>query len=440
MPLFHYKCLSRNAQLEVGEVTAPSLADAKRSLQSKGLKPLSISPAAGVAPSAKVTTERGRSAHSPVKATVPGRAGAARLSTDDLSVTGPRKPSSRDRAVGANDVLRFTSEMAVLLKAGLPIDRALKVQIDSAEEGPVKAMVESLLSSLKSGKALSVGLVEHEGVFGSFYINMVRSGEASGSLSQVLGELAAYLERAKAVRSSVISALVYPAILAVVAVLSIVVMLGFVVPEFEALFEDMGEALPLLTRLIIGAGDVIAAWWWLLIALTALTTYIAKVWLASDAGVAWWHQRSLNAPLIGGIVLKYEVARFARTMGTLLHNGVAMLKATDIAVGTVGNTLVAGALAELPATIKRGGKMSETLDPNVFSPVAVQMIRVGEEAGSLDTMLVELASVYESEVEEEVKRALTLLEPALILGMGGMIAVIIMAILMGILSVNNLAV
>ena len=438
MPLFHYKCLSRNAQLEVGEVSAASLADAKRLLQSRGLRPLSISPVLGGVVPPKADQEQGRS--TPVASKMAERARASRRTADKLSVASQRKPSSSARAMDANDVLRFTSEMAVLLRAGLPIDRALRVQIDSAEEGAVKTMLESLLSSLKAGQALSVGLVEYEGVFGSFYISMVRSGEASGSLSKVLGELAAYLERAKAVRSSVISAMVYPVILAVVAVLSIVVMLGFVVPEFETLFEDMGEALPLLTRLIIGAGDMIAAWWWLLIAVAALSSYLAKIWLASDAGVAWWHQRSLNAPIVGGIILKYQIARFARTMGTLLRNGVAMLKATDIAVGTVDNTLVASALADLPSTIKRGGKMSETLDPNIFSPVAVQMIRVGEESGSLDTMLIELASVYESEVEEEVKRALTLLEPALILGMGGMIAIIIMAILMGILSVNNLAV
>ena len=146
------------------------------------------------------------------------------------------------------DVLRFTAEMAVLLNAGLPLDRAIKVQIDSAADGAQKTLLEELLESLKGGKALSVGLEKRPDAFNHFYVNMVRSGEASGHLSDVLRELATYLERAKTVRASVISALIYPAILAIVAVLSVFVMLGFVVPEFEALFEDMGESLPLLTR------------------------------------------------------------------------------------------------------------------------------------------------------------------------------------------------
>jgi len=145
-------------------------------------------------------------------------------------------------------------------------------------------------------------------------------------------------------------------------------------------------------------------------------------------------------PLVGPIFLKYEVARFARTLGTLLTNGVAMLKATDIAIGTVGNGLIRASLQEMPQAIKRGGRLSQALDDRVFSPVALQMVRVGEESGSLDKMLLELALVYETDVEEEVKRALTLLEPALILGMGGIIAIIIMGILMGILSVNTLVV
>ena len=145
-------------------------------------------------------------------------------------------------------------------------------------------------------------------------------------------------------------------------------------------------------------------------------------------------------PLMGRVVVKYEVARFARTLGTLLHNGVSMLKAVDIAVATVGNTLVRGSLAELAPAIKRGDRLSHALDARIFSPAALQMIRVGEESGNLDTMLMELARVHETDVEAGIKRVLALLEPALILGMGGVIAVIIMGILMGILSVNTLVV
>jgi general secretion pathway protein F len=198
--------------------------------------------------------------------------------------------------------------------------------------------------------------------------------------------------------------------------------------------------LPLLTEMVIGLGDVIAAWGWLLLLLGIGGWFLMRRWLATDEGQQWRDRRSLALPVLGGIVNRYEVAQFSRTMGTLLSNGVSMLKAADIAIGTVRNSLVRDALQVIAPAIKRGGRMSESMDASVFSPVAVQMVRVGEESGSLDDMLLQLAQVYENEVEAEIKRALTLLEPILILGMGGVIAVIIVAILMGILSVNQLAV
>jgi general secretion pathway protein F len=252
--------------------------------------------------------------------------------------------------------------------------------------------------------------------------------------------MAEYLERIKAIRSSVISALTYPMILALVATASVFIMLGFVVPEFEALFEDMGDSLPLLTALIVALGDWVSAWGgFLFLSLVAVTWYLRR-WFKTAAGRQWLDLKSLTLPLVGSIVLRYEVARFARTLGTLLHNGVAMLKATDIAVGTVGNSLVRSSLSDLAPSIKRGGRLTNALDPRVFSPVALQMVRVGEESGALDKMLIELSQVYEADVEADIKRALTLLEPVLILGMGGVIALIIVGILMGILSVNTLVV
>jgi general secretion pathway protein F len=327
-----------------------------------------------------------------------------------------------------------------MLKAGLPLDRAIKVQIDGAEPGPAAQFLMALLEALKGGKALSVGLEQFSESFGTFYINMVRSGEASGRLDTVLAELGGYLERSKAVRSSVVSAMIYPAILAVVAIISVAVMLGFVVPEFESLFEDMGDALPLMTRFILALGDFVSAWGWLAaLVLTALGIWL-KRWFDTPGGKGWLDQKLLALPVMGAVVNKYQVALFARTLGTLLGNGVPMLRATEIAVGTVDNQVIHQSLAELAPVIKRGGRLSDALDADIFSSMAIQMVNVGEESGSVDHMLMELAQVYESEVEAGIKRSLTLLEPALILGMGGVIAVIIMGILMGILSVNNMAV
>ncbi|MBL6699473.1 MAG: type II secretion system F family protein [Luminiphilus sp.] len=429
MPAFRYKALGRTGAIDTGLLTAKDIAAAQRQLRSQQLTPLSVIP----------SSESAQTASNSVQQVIPlPDAETARSLLGKISAG--KRPTKRKKHFDREDVLRFTAEMAVLLKAGLPLDRALKVQIESAAEGVQKQLLQELLDALKGGKALSAGLEKRADVFNHFYINMVRSGEASGHLADVLQELAAYLERAKTVRASVISALIYPAILAAVATLSVFVMLGYVVPEFEALFEDMGESLPLLTQMIVGLGDLVSAWGWLLLLLSAAVVWWVRRWASTVKGREWLDLKSLTLPLVGSIMLKYEVARFARTMGTLLHNGVAMLRAADIAVGTVGNSLIRASLVELPQTIKRGGRLSQALDTRVFSPVALQMVRVGEESGSLDTMLLELAQVSEAEVEDEVKRALTLLEPALILGMGGIIAIIIMGILMGILSVNTLVV
>lgn len=344
------------------------------------------------------------------------------------------KPVKRD------DVLSTTSELAVLLRAGLPLDRALKVLIDMASEPALEALLQDLLRDVKAGKALSQALLPHQSVFGNFYINMVRSGEASGQLSAVLDRLVEYLQNAKANRDNVVSALIYPAILLVVAVLSIVLMLGFVVPQFETLFEDMGEALPPLTALVVGAADFIAGYGWLLLLVALGAGWWLRNWLATDAGQASKDARLLKMPVVGGILFQFEVSKFARTVGTLLGNGVSLLKAISIAIDTVDNCVIKQALQVLPPAVKSGKRMSVALEETgLFTPMVIQMTRVGEESGRLDAMMLELARVFDGHVQAGVKRGLTLLEPVLILGMGAIIAVIIIAILLGILSVNDLA-
>jgi general secretion pathway protein F len=335
----------------------------------------------------------------------------------------------------------MTSELAVLLRAGLPLDRALKVLIDMAAQPQMDLLLNDLLTAVKGGKALSQALRPYEEVFGTFYINMLRSGEASGHLSEVLDRLVEYLENARANRDTVVSALIYPAILAVVAVLSIVVMLGFVVPQFETLFEDMGEALPPLTQMVISGADFIKGYGWvLLIAAVGAGIYL-RSWAATESGRTSLHQRMLDLPLAGGIIFQFEVSKFARTAGTLLSNGVSLLKAISIAIDTVDNRVIKESLQVLPPAVKAGKRMSVALEETgMFTPMVIQMTRVGEESGSLDQMMLELAKVFDNHVQSGVKRGLALLEPVLILGMGFIIAVIIIAILMGILSVNDLAV
>jgi general secretion pathway protein F len=414
MQHFDYKAANRNGSVEQGNIAALNEQAALRLLRDKGLTPVRLQLAEG---------------------------SGAPVAAAGKSWSKPLRHSRRKDKVGRAQVQSFTTELAVLLRAGLPIDRALKIQIEMSSGPATRGLLQSLLDTVKGGKPFSQGLEAYGEHFSPFYVNIVRSGEASGRLAEALSKLGEYLERSREVRSTVVSALIYPAILAVVALLSIAVMLGFVVPQFEALFEDMGDALPGLTRGVIALGNFITAWWWLLIIVLALAFDATRRWLASPEGRHWRDRILLRLPVAGEVLFKYQVGHFARTMGTLLGNGVSTLKALSIAVNTVDNTVVQASLQPLVSASKSGRRMSDTLlESGVFTPLVIQMIRLGEESGRLDEMLLELARIHDNEVQAGVKRGLTLLEPLLILFMGGGIALIIIAILMGILSVNDLAI
>jgi len=404
MASFSYKAISSQGKAVTGAISADRIELASRELRTQGLTLLSLEP------------------------------------TGENIFPPSQNPGGRG-GVSSNDVLSITRELAVLLRAGLPIDRALKVMIEMAGHAQLRDLLDTLLTAVKSGKGLSQALQSYPDVFSNFYINMVRSGEASGRLGEVLARLAEYLTNSKAVKSSVVSAMIYPAILLGVAVLSILGMLGFVVPQFQTLFNDMGDALPLLTRAVISAGDFLKGYGLLLIFVFALLMFFLRNWLRSENGRARFDERLLNLPLVGSVVFKYEVSKFAKTAGTLMGNGVSLLQSISIAVETVDNSVIKKSLSALVPAVKRGQRISVALEEEkVFSPLVIQMIRVGEESGSLDQMMTELAQVYDEEVQAGVKRGLILLEPALILIMGGTIAVVIIAILMGIMSVNDLAV
>lgn len=341
---------------------------------------------------------------------------------------------------GFADLHGMTTEISIMLKAGLPLDRALRVLIGITAKPSVLAVVEDLLKSVKGGKGLSQALLPHQSLFGDFYINMVRSGEAGGQLSEVLGQLAEHLERMRALRESVVSALTYPAILIVVATISVFLMLGFVVPQFESLFDDLGDGLPIPTRIIVAAGHFVAEFGWVIVLLGVLVVWSARRWLRTPKGSAWRDRQLLQIPIFGDVVRKYEITRFARSMGTLLKNGVPIVTAIRIASETMGNVVLRGSMEGVAPAIKRGGRMAEALEKaGLFTPLALNMIKLGEETGRLDEMLLEVAKVHDGQVQTGVKRSLQLVEPVLILVMGGFIALIIVSILMGILSVNDLA-
>lgn len=410
MSAFRYRAVNRAQQLSEGVLDAPHRDAALKQLHSMGMTPISL--------------------HEDQQAASPMLQGGR---------VQQRKRATKPRAPNAEDVLRFTKELTVLLRSGLPLDRAIKIMVGMAGNPALAEVLQDILDNVKGGRGLSVALRKHQALFGDFYTNMIRSGEASGQLAEVLNRLGEHLERAKALRQSVTSALIYPSILLVVAILSIGLMLGFVVPQFKQLFADMGDRLPLMTQLVVAAGDGLAAHGWVLVLIGIPLWFAWQRWSTSPSGRSTIDRLTLQTPLIGTVALKYNTALFARTLGTLLNNGVSLLESLNIASATVSNSVLREALASLPPAIKQGGRLAAALDKTgLFPESAIQMIAIGEESGRLDAMLLELANVNDDEVQASIKRALTLLEPILILSLGAVIALIIISILMGIISVNEL--
>jgi len=339
------------------------------------------------------------------------------------------------------EVLTLTSELAIMLRAGLALANALRVLIEMSLRPPVARMLQKVLDDVKHGAPLSQALSRERHLFGDFYLNMIRSGEASGQLSSVLTRLVEHMERLRALRESVVSATIYPAILLFVAIVSLIAMLGFVVPQFEKLFNDMGDALPLATRVVMHAGKAFREWGLAIGLVAGLLGWLGARWLRSPSGAVWWQVRALRLPVLGKLLLKYQLNLFSRTLGTLLGNGVPMLSALHISSETVSNDILRSALSSIAPKVKEGGRLVDALAATgIFEPLAVNLARVGEETGRIGPMMLELATILDREVETGIRRALTLIEPLLIIVLGVLIASIIVSILLGILSINDLAV
>ncbi len=422
MPDFLWKAAQADAQIVEGRLQAGSLAQAMHQLRAQHLTPLQVLEAGAAS-------------------LVGGTSGLAPLVTVKAPGSSGRGGRFKSKPITQGDILVMTSELSIMLKAGLPLDNALRVLIGMNAKPAMVNLTQTILDDVKSGVPLSRALSRHPQQFGDFYINMVRSGEAGGQLSAVLERLNEHLERLRALRESVISASIYPAILLGVAVLSVIAMLGFVVPQFESLFKDMGDALPTPTRIIMNIGRAFTDYGLIIGLGLVLLVWLARLWLRLPAGCQWWQARALRLPLLGTLMLKYDLTLFARSLGTLLGNGVPLLSALHIATQTVGNVNLRQALEGVIPKVKGGSKMVDALQASgIFEPLAINLIKVGEETGRMGPMLLELARIFNRDVETGIKRGLTMLEPILILVLGLLIASIIVSIMLGILSVNDLAV
>jgi general secretion pathway protein F len=345
----------------------------------------------------------------------------------------------RRRSLTPKDIEILTRQLATLLEAGLPLDRSLSVLMGLTSDEHVGRVLADLQERVRGGASFSTALEAQDGQFPRLYVNMVRAGEASGAVDEVLARLADYLERSAELRGTVTSALVYPAILLFVAVLSVVMLLVFVVPQFTVLFEDMGAALPLPTRIVVGAGDIVRNYWWALLVLVAVVAVVLERWLQDSENRRKFDYRVMRLPLFGDLIWKMETARFCHTLSTLLKNGLPLLSGLNLAKEVVDNRKVGDGLEDVGEALKHGRGLAEPLTSREVLPqLALQMIKVGEESGTLDAMLAKVADIFDRETRDSVQRMLTLLEPILIIGLGVIVAGIIISILMAILGANEL--
>lgn len=408
MPFFKYKAVSSAGEVQEGLLEAASSSAAVARVQAMGLIPIRAE-----------------------EATAGGGPAAA--------VQAPARSIFRRNTVTQTDIGVMTRELATLLRAGLPLDRSFEILTNLSGNPKLAELITNVRNEVRGGAALSKALDNQKGVFSRFYVNMIRAGEAGGSLPTVMLRLAEYMERAKALRDNVGASLTYPAFLAVVSLLAVVILLGVVVPRFKPIFAGAGKAVPTVTQVVLVMGDAMRNYWFFM-----LLGLLAAAWLASrrlrDPATRYKVDRWLvTKPVVGPLFSRIEMARFSRTLGTLLSNGVTLVAALNIVRDTMGNAWLAEAIGSVARELKEGrGLGRPMMETGRFPMLAVHMIQVGEETGRLDDMLLQVAETYDREVEVAIRKALALLQPVMIVLMAAVIGFIIIAILSAMMSVYDL--
>lgn len=346
---------------------------------------------------------------------------------------------TKRRTVNDSDLLAFTQQLGTLLQAGIPLDRALSMMQRQSTDYQAQVRVESVLDAIRKGSSFSKALRNRPDLFSDFYVSLVQAAEVSGDLGQGLLELSVYLERSKQVRDQVVSALIYPTILIFVSGASLLIILTLVVPQFEQLFADMGRELPWSTAIVLSVASGIQEYGILLGILFLVILIAVRLILRQPEYRQHWDQLRLQIPYFGVLDREIQTGRFCRSLGTLLSSGVPLYEGLSIAKETLTNLFLKHGIEAAMVQIKEGKHLAGPLETSeLFPSLATQMIQVGEETGSLDQMLMKIAKVYDQEVSTSIQRLLGVLSPALILGLGAMIAGIIISILTAIMSINDI--
>jgi general secretion pathway protein F len=411
MPQFKYEAVDRSGAASSGELTAQSRPVAIDILSRQGLVPTRVSIA------------------------TPQSTGIRLRPRELLSLL------RRDRGMTARELLNMTRSVAVLLRAGLTMDRTLSIAVALMESQEGKRTVERLTIGVRAGASLSEALAREKLPMPPYYTTMVQAGEAGGSLAETLTRLSDALRDRMILQEKIRSALTYPIVLGFIVLFTLVVLLAFVLPKFRVLFAEADVRLPLSTQIVLQLGDLAQRYWWAALVGLLAGAVGVTAFMRAPRGRAWWDRRLLVGRWTFGLPLKLNTARVLRTLGTLLQSGVVLPNAIRIARGTLSNVHLRNALHDVGLRVSSGQSLSDALlAVGVFPTHAVQLARVGEESGTLQPLLLEAAAILENEAQTSLERLLTLLVPILTIGMGAIVAALIGSVLIGLLSINELAV
>jgi general secretion pathway protein F len=342
------------------------------------------------------------------------------------------------RRISAADVAIMTRQLATLVRAGIPLVESIAALVDQVEREEQRRVLTLVREKLNEGTSFAKALEQHPRVFSGLYVNMVAAGEASGTLEQVLERLADFMESQSRLRGKITAALTYPAIMVVMGTVLVSFLMVSVVPKVTTIFESIDRALPWYTQVLIFVSDVMAGYWWLLLMLLAGGIYWFRRWKNTLAGRLSWDTFTLKVPVFGKLLSMLAVARFARTLATLLAAGVPLLKAMEIVKNVLGNALLENVVKDAIGSIREGESIAEPLKRSGhFPPVVTHMIAVGEKSGQLEQMLESVATAFDAQVDTRVQMLTSMLEPFMIIAMGGAVAFIVLSILMPLIQMND---
>ena len=409
MPKFFYQARDKQAKLVDGTLEAENQSHAVEKLHSLGLYPIRIQEGPG----------------------------AQRSLPSKIISTNIKTSSSKFLWIKTSEVANFTRQLADLLSAGLSLMNALNVLSNQTENPKLREIVKTVRNDVQGGSTLADAMAKHPKVFGPLYISMVRAGEIGGLLETVLLRLADFSEKETEMRGKIISAMAYPLVLVIVGTLAVIFLLAFIIPQFSSIFEELGVALPLPTQILLIISTTMKYYWWAIFLAIGIIGVAVQRYLKSTEGKLRLNQTQLKIPVLGTIIKKKEIARFARTFGELLKNGVPILNALQISADTMTNQLVAHEIRKIRTNISEGERIAEPLKQStVFPPMVVNMIAVGEESGHLESVLSKIANSYEADVDRSLKVFTSLLEPAVILCMACVVGFIALAMLLPVFTIN----